>query len=179
MKVATDSGQFIESFCNALLGKSAIEGGLALPADLESADLDFTMKSLRCIDSYLLHLHRHEAEISVQAYINSLMACAFYVGEVICHTTSSSQKFQWATSLGPDFNDETARMTGWTHVQELATLVSARGHIATPGRVVARILRRGAKAQSCYAYARTVIGLDAISPAVLVWSTGGPLKDPL
>jgi hypothetical protein len=160
--VDIDTTQFIESFCSAFVGKSEIEGGFALEDHVERGCLDFTINSLHYLDDYLLDIHRNDAELSVQAYVNSLMGCAFYLGEVIRRMTATTRRFEWVAAVERDMNDEATSITGWTHIHELATLVSARGQFEMPGRVIARILRRGAKAQSCRVYAMKVIGVTAV-----------------
>ena len=143
--------QLVASRCDAFRGQSAIEGGLAFPESIDRGRLDYSIDSLFAIDRYLLCVHDHFDDIPVQAFCNTILAPAFYVGEVI-RRNAFAMNYSWVTiRQSPRELDTTDRC--WIGPCAVTVLSSPTGRMCMPGKVVARVIRRGTKAICVHRYA--------------------------
>jgi hypothetical protein len=85
----------ITGFCHILLGQSEFaDGGLPLEAQIPRDKLDFSVESLRFLDSYLLQVADNAGSFSNVTLNNLILAAGAYLGEVIRDNTTQGC-WQW------------------------------------------------------------------------------------
>lgn len=105
----------IPVYCQILLGASRFSNGeLPLEARIPRDQLDFSIDSLRHLDSYLAEVSRQVADFSAEALANLKLAAGAYLGEVICSNAARRGSWRWVTyddhaRENPDFANSRPR----------------------------------------------------------------------
>ena len=82
--MAYDIVSLVPAFCSAFLRESEFEaGGLAYPARIDVAGLDYSLESLHLLDRYLEVVRNGRANLPQQTYTNTVLAAGCYLGETI------------------------------------------------------------------------------------------------
>jgi hypothetical protein len=142
-------------YCEILLGKAHPSLGLACREHLDRKRLDYSLESLKIIDEYLLHVHRNFGARPISELANTIMAVAFYVGEVIRLATPQTQ-CQWARSI----DTPPVTVAAGVAVADMGELVltgCGAGPGVIPADAVAQIMRNGAAADSIQKFALTAM----------------------
>lgn len=154
-------------YCNMLLGKGAGPGTIARPEQLERSQLDFTLKSLHAVDRYLDRLRVQHDGPGGADFINTVVAVACYLGEVIRRSAPDAE-CQWIRASAAVQNDH---ITG-VNLFDFADIALAAKGLDRPlhltGAVV-RYVKSNGRQSSTYEYA--VMAMERI----VVASTAPPL----
>lgn len=89
MDVAARLPDYVEVF----LGNLSVEFGLPFEDAIPRDQLDFSLESLRAVDSFLEVARSRQASASDQQMVNLTLAAGAYVGEVI--RKNSSRAYRW------------------------------------------------------------------------------------
>ncbi len=138
-------------YSDMLLGKASGERSVAFPEQLDSSQLDFTLDSLRGIDRYLEQVRAQHDGLSGLLYLNTVVAVACYLGEVIRRGTPGGE-CQWVRAAQSTLDSS---QTG-INLGDFTDIVLASKGAATPLRltgVVARMAGSGGYQSSVYEYA--------------------------
>ncbi|MFT5526338.1 MAG: tetratricopeptide (TPR) repeat protein, partial [Pirellulaceae bacterium] len=114
-----------------------------------------TLEELKNLDLYLEYLHAHQPEQLDEKWVESILAAAAFVGEVI--RQNSPRQFQWfdydsAVALGPSY----AEFVGDRELAVYAALISLRGTAILPIYRVAMFVLEGEQ-HSTFAFAKAEI----------------------
>ena len=88
-----DLNELFQEFAEAFVGRVTGDGDIAFPAKLKRGKLDFSLESLREVDTYLAYLRKHRQKASSQEMNNALLWGGAYVGEVIRRIAKRS--YEW------------------------------------------------------------------------------------
>ena len=138
-------------YCDLLLGEGGSGLTIACPEQLERSRLDFTLESLHVIDRYLGQVRARQDGLERVIYLNTVVAAACYLGEVIrrgtpggeCHWLRASAATHDDTHTGINLGDFADIMLGAKGADQPLRLT----------RVVARIASGAAPLASTYEYA--------------------------
>ena len=138
-------------YCDLLLGEGGGVQTIACPEQLERSRLDFTLQSLHVIDRYLGQVRAQQDGLEGVIYLNTVVAAACYLGEVIrrgtpegeCHWLRASATAQDDTNTGINLGDFSDIMLGAKGADRPLRLT----------RVVARIASGAGHQASTYEYA--------------------------
>jgi hypothetical protein len=82
-----------EEFALAFTGEVQGDGEIAFPERLDQDRLDFSLPSLKVLDTYLDYLHRHRRHIDEDAWHLTVLRGGAYLGEVI--RRNAKRKYHW------------------------------------------------------------------------------------
>lgn len=148
----------IPGYCFTLLGQSRLNtGGLPLDDEVPRLQLDFSLNSLRYLDSYLVRVRDQSGKLPEQTEMNLVVLAGAYLGEVV----RSSAPTQW---LWEPYDDYARAHPGFAERRPrqaiMMALLDSPEESAYPLANVAAILR-GAPAQSCHEFAVNLVGEPA------------------
>ena len=145
----------IPGFCFTLLGQSRLStGGLPLEGELPREQLDFSLDSLRHLDSYLARVREQAGKLPEQTEMNLVVLAGAYLGEVV--RSSAPTRWLWEpyddyARAHPDFAERRPRQA------IVMALLDSPDESAYPMANVAAILR-GVPVQSCHEFAVNLVG---------------------
>jgi len=175
MKKALDRGKrsrdseletTVAIYSDMLLGKVSGEHSIAFPELLDRTRLDFTLDSLHGIDQYLEQVRAQQDGLAGVLYLNTIVAAACYLGEVIRRGTPGGE-CQWVRAA---LSTQDSAQTG-INLGDFTDIVLASKGSAKPLRltgVVARIASNSGYQSSAYEYAVLAmkrIWISATTPA--------------
>jgi hypothetical protein len=146
---------------NMLLGKATGDRSIAFPELLARSRLDFTLGSLHAIDDYLRQVRAQQDGLAGVIYLNTVVAVACYLGEVIRRGTPEGE-CQWLRA--PPASQDTSH-TG-INLGDFADIVlGAKGSDQSLRltRVVARIVGSNGRQSSTHEYAVAAMKLIWVS----------------
>lgn len=82
-----------EEFARAFVGRIKSDGEIAYPKKLDRSKLDFSLPSLKILDSYLAYLHKYVRSLSADEGNKSVLWGGAYLGEVI--RRNAKRKYNW------------------------------------------------------------------------------------
>jgi hypothetical protein len=138
-----------------LLGKVAGDHSIAFPEQLERTRLDFSLASLHVIDRYLGQVRVQQDGLAGVTYLNTVVAVACYLGEVIRRGTPGGE-CHWlrVLSMGKDDTDTGINLGDFADI-----MLGCRGsdQPLRLTRVVARLVSTSGHESSAYEYAVVAI----------------------
>jgi len=134
-----------------LLGKVAGDHSIAFPEQLDRSRLDYSLESLRTIDQYLGQVRTQQDGLVGLTYLNTIVAVACYLGEVIRRGTPEGECHWLRTSPDPGDSSQTGVNLG--DFADIVLGASGSGQSLRPTRMVARILNGNGEQALTYEYA--------------------------
>jgi hypothetical protein len=138
-------------YSKMLLGKGAGDHGIALPDQLERSRLDFTLESLHAIDRYLDRVRARQDGLAGFVYLNTVVAVACYLGEVIRRGTPVGE-CQWMRAPGTML-DSTSTDIRLGEFADIVLVANGSDRPLRLARVVARFVSSNGHQSSTYEYA--------------------------
>lgn len=129
-------------FAGAFAGAFRDSKPICFSEKLDRSKLDLTLASLKAVDKYLTHLHRHKSKLKDAEWQSTVLYGGAYVGEVIRHETDNY--FRWI-----DYEDYMAEhpdlksMIPERTVATCAFLVDDEGSMSMPLNKIARFIDEG------------------------------------
>ncbi len=138
-----------EEFALAFIGQVESDGEIPFPNKLDRANLDFSLKSLKVLDSYLEHLHKSRRRIKDDEWHKTVLWGGAYLGEVI--RRNAKRQYNWV-----DYDEYMPRHP---HLQNLipernvatcAFLCSGAEAMTMPLNKIARLINEGPENNTHY-----------------------------
>jgi hypothetical protein len=138
-----DIVSLVPSFCAAFRRQADFaDGELAFADRLEISLLDYSIDSLRAVDSYLEFVREGRDEIENQTYTNTVLAAGCYLGEVV----RRNAEIRWAWQNFDDYIVKHPHMTELIPegLPTAAILVGdSRDRMTMPLNKIARFIEEG------------------------------------
>jgi hypothetical protein len=151
----TDLKSVIDFYGRVVAGQGGPELTMACTESLERGLLDYSLESLQLIDRYLQSVHAAQEDIPTNAYANTIMGTAIYVGEVI-RRGSPSTEYRWDRTHATPVDGSTQEVA-LGNLSDIVLLSHSTGDAIVPADVVLRIIRRGAAAPTIHSFAVSAI----------------------
>jgi hypothetical protein len=138
----------LEEIALAFVGQITSPWSIAFDASLERAELDFSLLSLRSLDSYLSTLHPHGGELSDDLWNTTVLWAGAYLGEVI--RRQAQDELHWEEPCVEE--DAAERHKGSRPLEAAPVLKRKEGTFIRPIQYVADFMDAG-PTLSTFAYA--------------------------
>lgn len=134
--------QIFREFAKGFVG--AMEGGkpICYPEKLAIDKLDLSLASLKFVDKYLKHLHRHVESLLEEEWQSTVLYGGAYVGEVIRNETDNYYRWIDYDDYMADYPDMRAMIPERT-VATCAFLIDDDGNMSMPLNKIARFIDEG------------------------------------
>lgn len=133
-------GQFSQAFLGKLKGATPI----AFAAQLAREELDYSQESLKLVDEYLSHLHKHKKKISDADWESTVLYAGAYMGEVIRRATNGHYRWIDYDEYIPA-HPKMQQLIPERNTATCAFLVGAEDSMMMPLNKIARFIDEGSE----------------------------------